>query len=208
VTTTPTTTRLPQLGQAVERLLDAIATSPDYQRTGSVTYQSTPKSGGRWQAGQHRCGPGAITTAESNGLIRIEAAGPTSKTLALTEEGRRHVRSRDMRRLITVLEGEVTTLAAIAATPDEYRCKPVTFEARVIALVEKPSAKNNAVWGFLTVEDEGVAADAWLLPRHYQRLKGKFDVGDRVRISGSIRHKGSGRLVAAVRGFRKAGCVA
>lgn len=92
MTTTPTTSqnaRLPQLGQAVSRLLDAIA---DYQRDGYVTYQST--SLGRWVCGEHRCGSGAIDTADRNHLVTVEVAGPTMKTLTLTPAGRRHVRAR------------------------------------------------------------------------------------------------------------------
>ncbi|WP_188197280.1 OB-fold nucleic acid binding domain-containing protein [Nonomuraea sp. SYSU D8015] len=198
----PNNIRIPQLGQAVDRLLDAIAGSAEYQQTGRVTYQSTSR--GRWQAGQHTCGTGAIDTAERNDLITIELTGPSTKTLALTPAGRHHVRVRQARRLVAVLEGEVTTLAAINARPGEDRCKTVTVEATVIAIEEKDSQKTGKLWAHLTLEDAGATATAWMIPRQYQRLKGKFDVGDRVRVTAPLRWKPSGGLVLHLQGFRKA----
>ncbi|MEV4079200.1 hypothetical protein AB0J43_02755 [Nonomuraea fuscirosea] len=96
--TTPTTKRLPQYPQAVERLLEAIAASPDYQRDGLATYQPSPHLRGRWQAGQHSCGNNTIHTAVRNKLVTVEVAGPNVRALALTEDGHRHVHARQARK--------------------------------------------------------------------------------------------------------------
>lgn len=198
----PDTIRIAQLGQAVDRLLDAIAGSAEYQQTGRVVYYSTSR--GRWQSGQHTCGTGAIDTAVRNHLVTIELAGPSTKTLALTPAGRRHVRVRQARRLVAVMDGEVTTLAAITARPGEDRCKTVTIEATVIAIEEKPG-KTGALWGFLTLEDAGATADAWIVPRFYkQRVAGRIAIGDRVQVTAPIRWKPSGGLVLHAQGLWKA----
>ncbi|MEU7855191.1 hypothetical protein [Nonomuraea sp. NPDC049141] len=204
MTSTPTTNadvRLPQLGQAVARLLDAIAASADYQRDGSITYQSTSR--GRWKAGQHTCGSGAIDTAASNDLITVEATGPTVKTLTLTEAGRRHVRARQTRSLIVLLEGEVTTLAAIAQDTDKYRCGPnFTFGATLIGWVEKTN-KSSRLLALLTLEDEGTACDAWVTPSGYAKIRDLLAVGARLRVIGrGARRLGDGRLVLHVAALR------
>ncbi|SEU46425.1 hypothetical protein [Nonomuraea wenchangensis] len=91
-----TYTSVRQVGQAVGRLLDALADSPDHQRDGLVTYQSAPN--GRWQSGAHTCGTGTINTARSAGLITIQVTGRSSKGLSLTEDGLRVVRARQARK--------------------------------------------------------------------------------------------------------------
>ncbi|MGR6921203.1 hypothetical protein ACU635_43765 [[Actinomadura] parvosata] len=96
--TSTAATRLPQYPQAVERLLDAIASNPDYQRTGVVTYTPIPSVRGRWQAGEHICGDGTINTAATNKLITLELLGPKVRVLALTPAGLTHVQARHTRR--------------------------------------------------------------------------------------------------------------
>ncbi|MEW1846256.1 hypothetical protein AB0392_50580 [Nonomuraea angiospora] len=193
--------RIAQVGQAVGRLLDAIAASADYQRDGIVTYQSAPN--GRWQAGTHTCGTGTINTARSGGFVTIQVTGRTTQGLALTQAGLRLARARQARRLVKVLEGEVTTLAAITAHPRQDQCKTVTVEATVIALEEKESDKTGKLWAILTLEDAGATGDAWIHSRGYERLKGTFTAGDRVRVTAPLQWKPSGRLVLHVQGFRK-----
>ncbi|MEV1003476.1 hypothetical protein [Nonomuraea sp. NPDC050202] len=100
MTTHPTTTvtRSATYPQAVERLLDAIAASPDYQRTGVVTYTPIPSARGRWQAGEHTCGDNTINTAVRNKLVSIELMGPKVRTLALAQAGLDHIAARSARR--------------------------------------------------------------------------------------------------------------
>jgi hypothetical protein len=88
-------TRLPQLGQAVERLLDAIAAN---EHDGVATYQLSPNLRGRWQSGEHSCGNNTIHTAVRNKLVTIEVAGSNIRGLALTPAGRHHVQARAERR--------------------------------------------------------------------------------------------------------------
>ncbi|MCF6467349.1 hypothetical protein FAF44_02830 [Nonomuraea sp. MG754425] len=196
MTSNPTTTRLPQLGQAVARLLDAIATSADYQRYGHVIYATT-KQGGRWVNDDgHHCGGGTLTTAESNRLLAVEVVSPSTKKVSLTEAGRRYVHVRQARKLHEVLEGEHTTLADLHQNPDQPHGRNFTFPATLIGWIEGAS-KTNALFARLTLEHQGAACDAWVTPRGYAKIRNQLTAGAQVRVVARGAHRGDsdGRLI-------------
>ncbi|MEV0236933.1 hypothetical protein [Nonomuraea sp. NPDC050786] len=171
MTINPTTTGLPQLGQAVTRLLDAIAADPHYQRDGHVTYQYQPKSGGRWKSSSgHTCGTGTITTAERNHVVTVEVAGPTIKTLTLTPIGNDYLAKRQARRIARMVEPLNPITMTIAdllqrSGPDDDG-RMITVEASVMIQDEQHTSKG-APWAVLTLDDGTGLIKAMVYPRPY-----------------------------------------
>jgi hypothetical protein len=116
----------------------------------------------------------------------------------------------DRNSLRSLLEGTQTTLAEIAADTGSFGCEwNATFNASLIGVEERTSTRpgrGGRVWAVLTLRDSNhnndPAAQAWVTPGHYARIKSHLAPGLRVKVTARGAHRTrSGDLVMHVVGI-------